>query len=510
MMTGEIEEFELGEAGALLSDLLARSAAAGLYLIARAERHRSLALVANNGKIEEVRSGAGAGIGMHVFTGEGHSAFGCVDCLSEPEARPVLERTLRAAGTVSSIGATPNLGFMTAAPLAARIPAAGRIPFQAISIPGVQRLVLDLNRAAAGFESGLSVRTSLSFEREEWRVVRSDGTDANWVTTRFIASHAFTSSPASESRPAGGSAVATVRAAVSSADFDALDDPAVSRRLELRARTAARRARELPGAPRFEANGAVPLLIDYALAKGLAHEAFGHAAEADSFRSSVLAKDGRFRRGERVGRDGVSVIDEPIRGDHADQPISSNGERRRRVEIVKSGVLSDALTDLFSARAAGLESNGCERAESYASVPIPRMSNIRIEIAQAPPLPFPLEEMTPDRVRDLLGDAGILGRYPKVVYLSGYTGGQVNPVQGDFIFNCQALYELTPARIALHQPSSFRGSILAALQSLAGGFGSLQLDAIGTCGKWGQSVPSCGGSHGFVFLEPNESVGIGT
>ena len=37
----------------------------------------------------------------------------------------------------------------------------------------------------------------------------------------------------------------------------------------------------------------------------------------------------------------------------------------------------------------------------------------------------------------------------------------------------------------------------------------LQLDAIGTCGKWGQSVPSSGGSHGYVFLEPNEAIGVG-
>ena len=51
--------------------------------------------------------------------------------------------------------------------------------------------------------------------------------------------------------------------------------------------------------------------------------------------------------------------------------------------------------------------------------------------------------------------------------------------------------------------------LLAALSSISRGFGPLQLDAIGTCGKWGQSVPSSGGSHGYLFIEPNEAIGVG-
>jgi TldD protein len=305
----------------------------------------------------------------------------------------------------------------------------------------------------------------------------------------------------------GPGGASTVRAHLFSADYDALRDPAERKKLAARTAGATAKALGLRGAGRYP-SGSYPLLIDYALAKGLAHEAFGHAAEADSFRSSVLAKDGRFRAGERVGRDLVSVIDEPVRGDHAYQPISANGFRRERVEIVRRGVLHEALADAFSAGPGGVPPKGAERAQSYRFTPIPRMSNIRIELETSRPLPRPFEEMTPEDVVALVGDAGFFERFPKIVFLSGYTGGQVNPVLGDFVFNCQALYELTPRGATLYRPAIFRGSLLAALASIARAFGPLQLDAIGTCGKWGQSVPSSGG-HGYVFLEPNDAIGVG-
>jgi TldD protein len=137
------------------------------------------------------------------------------------------------------------------------------------------------------------------------------------------------------------------------------------------------------------------------------------------------------------------------------------------------------------------------------------MSNIRIEMDDPAPLPRPAPEMGPGDVAAMLGDAGLFDTHPRVAFLSGYTGGQVNPVAGDFTFNCQALYEIGPEGAVLYRPSSFRGSILGALESIRSAFGPLQLDAIGTCGKWGQSVPSCGGSHAFVLLGADPRIGLG-
>jgi TldD protein len=496
--------FLLDPHAGVLDELLRRAAGEGLYLIARAVDRRAQSVSVVNGRTEEVASSSNLGLGLSVFTAEGTCAFGAVDGLAPSDALVTFRRTADTARVAARMEATPTTAFLSATPNRSRIPQAGRRSFQSVRIPEAETRARGLDEEMRGRFPGLSTRTSLSFEREEWRVVRSDGTQAAWAVTRFVSSQAMTAAGSD-----GEDGSFTCRATLSSPHFDALEDDSARRVLQLRAEGAARRALALPAAGRFSSAGPVPLLIDYALAKGLAHEAFGHAAEADSFRSSVLARDGRFRRGERVGRDGVSVIDEPLRGDHADQPISANGQPRRRVEIVRSGVLHDALTDLFAADGVGGASNGCERAQSYRHPPIPRMSNIRIELENARPLAAPFEEMGPEEIRRLVGDAGLLDRYPRVVYLSGYTGGQVNPVRGDFLFNCQALYELTGRSVTLHRPSAFRGSILGALASLADGFGPLHLDAIGTCGKWGQSVPSSGGSHAFVLLEPNPNVGVG-
>ena len=96
---------------------------------------------------------------------------------------------------------------------------------------------------------------------------------------------------------------------------------------------------------------AFPMVIDYALAKGLAHEAFGHAAEADGFRSSILARDGRFLSGDSPSEPITSrSLTNPSPRDHAWQPYSSNGIVRERATLVDHGRLSDGLSDLWSAK----------------------------------------------------------------------------------------------------------------------------------------------------------------
>lgn len=471
-----------------------------MYAIVREQARRTLSVVALGGKIEEVGSTQSGGAGFQVVTPEGFSASGFADGFDADEAVLTLKRTAAAAARAVRLGADADRSLDSARPLRLHLPDPDADRFDSVSLESLAPKVLAAHDEVRALSSGIRVRTAAQVEREDWRVCRSDGTDTSWSLPRFILHHSVTS------EDAGGSS--TVRAHLFSPDYDALSNPGSVRLLSARARGAVEKAVGLTRAARYP-SGAYPLLIDYALAKGLAHEAFGHAAEADSFRSSVLAKGGRFRSGERVGSDAVSVIDEPIRGDHAYQPISANGFRRERVEIVRKGVLHEALADLFSAGAGGVPVKGAERAESYRSTPIPRMSNIRIELEASDPLPRPFEDMTAEDVRDLAGDAGLFGRFSKIVFLSGYTGGQVNPVLGDFVFNCQALYDLTPRSVTLYRPAIFRGSLLVALASIARAFGPLQLDAIGTCGKWGQSVPSSGGSHGYVFIEPNESLGVG-
>jgi TldD protein len=348
----------------------------------------------------------------------------------------------------------------------------------------------------------VSVRTTFGMVRSDWRIVRSDGTDVSFRIPRSMASVLTTAKREAEAVRTSASAAGVASEILLDGDLRAA--------LLARAADAAGLARALLLAPAYPA-GSYPILIDYALAKGLAHEAFGHAAESDGLLSSILGREGRFRAGEAFGGANVSIVDESLEGDNAYQPFAGNGGLRRRVVILDRGNLRDALTDDHTAGRAGTPVTGAERLASFADVPIPRMSNIRMEVADPYPVPEGADfaDLGPERVRDLLVAAGELPPGGRVVYLSGYRGGQVNPALGDFVFHSAALYELRPESVTLHKPGIFSGRIEDALHAVRRGFGPLRLDAAGTCGKAGQGVPSSGGSHWFVLIGETANVRIG-
>jgi TldD protein len=167
------------------------------------------------------------------------------------------------------------------------------------------------------------------------------------------------------------------------------------------------------------------------------------------------------------------------------------------------------LGDLFSAGKAGVPISGAERIESYRNLPLPRMTNIRITVKEPASLDTRFELVTPEELREALLKNGFLKEGEPALYLAGYKGGQVNPKDGDFVFNCVAIYDLSDPKLTLYQPAIFSGKVLAALHSILGGLGPVHLDAMGHCGKGGQSVPSSGGAHSFVVIDRNDNVTIG-
>jgi TldD protein len=200
-------------------------------------------------------------------------------------------------------------------------------------------------------------------------------------------------------------------------------------------------------------------------------------------------------------------VDGPLPGDFAFQPISSNGELRRTVHIVRNGLLDEALADTFSARSAGAEPSGAARVESYACLPMPRMTNTRIEVSNPLPLETDFDDVTPAQLRDILLDHGFMQPEERVLYLTGYKGGQVNTTLGDFVFNCTAIYDL--ADLKLYQPAIFSGKVLSVLGAILAGIGDPLTNAPGICGKRGQSVPSSGGCHAFLVVDAHPEVVVG-
>jgi TldD protein len=487
---------ELGSVGA---EMGRRARAAGVLLIWRAQSRSVQRVLVRRGKPESTTASSTAGHGIQVATPEGHTALACRDDLREDEALSLFRRITEVAGQGTRLGLEagelPALEVLRDRKLPRET-----AEFDGIRLDEAARRLAELESEILGRVPEIKVSLSYRAELDAWRLFRSDGTDVLFAMPRCSLSVHATSE-------GGGQRHGVSASLFSPSPRLPWSEPDVGKFLR-RAERAARLARDLPGASNHPA-GSFPLVIDYALAKGLAHEAFGHAAEADGFRSSVLARDGRFRVGEVVGADHVSIIDEPLEGDHAWQPCSSNGVARERATIVERGRLVDGLADIWSARPGGVRLTGAGRCESFHHAPQARMSNIRIEVADPLPAPGDFEDYGPEEVRDLLASSGVLDRHPRVVFLSGYNGGQVNPTTGDFVFNCKAIYVLSREGVRFHKPAIFSGSMFRALHAVREAFGPLLLDALGYCGKWGQSVPSSGGSHYFLVLDPDPDVRLG-
>ena len=483
----------------LAGELSSLAAGDGVRLIWRAQQRLAKRSVVRQGRVEGSSATTLAGHGIQIVADDGRTALASRDDFDAGAARSLYQRTLGAAQGGARLGLHPAPAATMPIVRERRIPIP-RERFEAVDLQQVAERLVDLEKRIDAAVPGLQLAVSYRCEYDSWRIAREDGTDVLFAMPRTMLAMRATGS--------GDAGRHGVSASLFGASPESLHDEAWVETFFQRALSAATLATQLPDAPDHPA-GSFPLVIDYALAKGLAHEAFGHASETDGFRSSILAEKGRFRRGETVGPESLSIVDEPLENDHAWQPFSANGVPREPVRIVDQGRLLDALSDPWSAESAGVDARGCARAESYRHAPQPRMTNIRIESSEALPAEGSFESYGPDEVRGLLADAGVFKRHPKVAFLSGYTGGQVNTTGGDFVFHCKAIYDLDERGSTLHKPAIFSGSMFGALQSIREAFGPLLLDAIGFCGKWGQSVPSSGGSHYFLVLEPHDSVRLG-
>jgi TldD protein len=485
-----------------LTALLKRAEELGVYAIGRVQDSKGRSMTVNNGRLERIDTGSAVGIGVQVFTKEGNTGFVSSDQVTPESCREMVETAARLARSASAFGTETNQAVFEIDSNGQQIIATDFKTLNETSYDEQVKTLKAANEQARTYGNDLSVRSWHGVSDPHWRIVRSDGTDIMFDTPHASVGMALTVAASN-----GGKA-ATVNSSVSGPDAAVLLDAAYQERLELRTKKAAGLAQRLITAPQIK-GGNYKLVIDYALAKGLAHEAFGHASETDGMETSILGQDGKMRLGEKVAAAIVTITDGPVLGDYAYQPISANGMPRQTVEILKQGILQAGLGDLFSAGKAGVPISGAERIESYRNLPLPRMTNIRITVDNPATLNTRFELVTPEELRAALLQNGFLKEGEPALYLAGYKGGQVNPKDGDFVFNCVAIYDLNDPGLTLYQPAIFSGKVLAALHSILGGLGPLHLDAMGHCGKGGQSVPSSGGAHSFVVIDRNDNVTIG-
>ncbi|HOJ77809.1 MAG TPA: TldD/PmbA family protein [Bacillota bacterium] len=475
--------------------------AGDLYFISRIQNRSDLTIHINNGKTEEINTANSEGLGIQVFDASGYMGFAAADQVSEAIAQKLFEKAKYLAAQSKVYQGETNQEIYKLAPLNKKLDFQLEYPINSVNLTDLELKLIELNKEISAIDNRLSVRTVLKIVEEEWRICRADGTDVAFSTPRSFVFHSITAKQ--------GLDTATTSANLPGNDLAIIMEPDKLNKLRARAKKAANLALDLLGAPKCPA-GNYKLVIDYALAKGLAHEAFGHAAETDAIESSILGENGKFRKGMIVADRRLSIIDGPIAGDYAYQPISAVGIERQTVKIVDHGVLKAGLADIFSASRAGVPPTGAERVESFFHLPIARMSNIHIEFEDPIPVAQEFETVTATDLQQILYQHQLAKPGEQVLYLTGFQGGQVNPAFGDFVFNCSAIYDLSNENDpVLYKPAIFSGQILSVLNSVSAAIGELQIDAMGTCGKMGQGVPSCGGSHKFLVIEKNPDIMIG-
>jgi TldD protein len=203
----------------------------------------------------------------------------------------------------------------------------------------------------------------------------------------------------------------------------------------------------------------------------LLHEAIGHGLEGDFNRKGSSAFSGRI--GKRVAAKGVTVLDDGTLPDRRGSlNVDDEGNTSQRNVLIEDGILKGYIQDAMNARLMGVKPTGNGRRESYAHVPMPRMTNTYM----------------------LGGDKSaeeIVASLQKGLYAVNFGGGQVDITSGKFVFSASQAYWVENGKIQYPvKGATLVGNGPDALTRVSLIGNDMALDSgVGTCGKEGQSVP---------------------
>jgi len=203
----------------------------------------------------------------------------------------------------------------------------------------------------------------------------------------------------------------------------------------------------------------------------LLHEAIGHGLEGDFNRKGSSAFSGRI--GQRVAAPGVTVVDDGTIPDRRGSlNVDDEGTPTQRTVLIEDGILRSYMQDGMNARLMGMAATGNARRESFAHLPMPRMTNTYMLAGDRPP-----EE--------------IIASVKKGLYAVNFGGGQVDITSGKFVFSAAEAYMIEDGKITYPVKGATligNGPDVLTRVSMIGN--DMKLDpGVGTCGKEGQSVP---------------------
>ena len=217
--------------------------------------------------------------------------------------------------------------------------------------------------------------------------------------------------------------------------------------------------------------GTMPVVLGPGWPGVLLHEAVGHGLEGDFNRKGTSAFSGRM--GEKVASESVTVVDDgTIEQRRGSLTIDDEGTLTEATVLIENGVLTNYMQDKLNARLMNMAPTGNGRRESFAHLPMPRMTNTFM-------LPGEYEADE------------IIASVDKGLYAVNFAGGQVDITSGRFVFSASEAYLIENGKITRPVKGATligNGPDVMTRVSMVGN--DLKLDAgIGVCGKDGQSVP---------------------
>jgi TldD protein len=217
--------------------------------------------------------------------------------------------------------------------------------------------------------------------------------------------------------------------------------------------------------------GAMPVVMGAGWSGVLLHEAVGHGLEGDFNRKGSSAYSGRI--GEKVASSLCTIVDDgTLFGRRGSLSMDDEGTPTQCTTLIENGVLKGYMQDKLNARLMGVAATGNGRRESYAHLPMPRMTNTYMLAGESDP-----EE--------------IIRSVKKGIYCANLGGGQVDITSGKFVFSTSEAYLIEDGKItAPVKGATLIGNGPEAMSKVSMVGNDLELDSgVGTCGKDGQSVP---------------------
>ncbi|MGS2743116.1 metalloprotease TldD [Halomonas sp. LS-001] len=410
--------------------------------------------VLEDGKVKEASYNIDGGVGVRSLAGE-KTGFAYSNQIS---ADALLDTGKTAAGIVRSGKRLPGraVNIVTSAPFYA-----GVDPLSGLSADEKVAMLKQADRIARAADPSVSqVSASLSGTYEVVLVRASDGTLAADIRplVRFNVSVIVSKNGRRERGSAGGGGRYSMAR---------LRDENVAERFAKEAVRQALVNSEAIDAPA----GQMPVVLGSGWPGILLHEAVGHGLEGDFNRKGSSAFAGKL--GQPVASAGVTVVDDATLSDsRGSLSVDDEGTPGQYTPLIEDGILTGYMQDKLNARLMGMAPTGNARRESFAHLPMPRMTNTVMLAGKE----------SPD---------DIIKSVKRGIYAVSFGGGQVDITSGKFVFSASEAYLIEDGKItAPVKGATLIGNGPEAMGRVSMVGHDLAIDpGIGVCGKEGQGVP---------------------